>query len=182
MGKQRFWAEIEQEAAKCLIRRLNSSPVLALPDFGKPFFISTEMSDTAASVLLIPHHRNASLKVLVLLLRKERWRCLVRPHIRSSPKMPMAIVAVQVHFCDGNTDPEKQRTSTLHTHRSDRHLWTGSKCGGILQELFCLQRHFPLDGIQMLGWCYHKGAPNLCSSFHRRSIPMMQEAKKIGAV
>ena len=50
--KQFIWTENEDEAARRLIGHLTSSPVLALPDFDKPFFLTTDASDTAVGVML----------------------------------------------------------------------------------------------------------------------------------
>ncbi|CDI75389.1 hypothetical protein, conserved [Eimeria praecox] len=45
-------AEREYEAARNLIRRLPSPPVFSLPDFDKPFFPTTDTSDTEAAVMV----------------------------------------------------------------------------------------------------------------------------------
>ncbi|CDJ30653.1 uncharacterized protein EMH_0006960 [Eimeria mitis] len=50
--KQFIWTENEDEAARRLIGHLTSSPVLALPDFDKPFFLTTDASDAAVGVML----------------------------------------------------------------------------------------------------------------------------------
>ena len=46
------WTDAEAKAAKTLIAHLTSPPVLALPDFDKYFFLSTDASDAAAGVML----------------------------------------------------------------------------------------------------------------------------------
>ena len=46
------WTEAEQMAAQTLISHLVTSPVLALPDFSKPFLLTTDASDKAVGVLL----------------------------------------------------------------------------------------------------------------------------------
>ena len=46
------WTDAEQTAAQTLISHLITSPVLALPDFSKPFFLTTDASDQAVGVLL----------------------------------------------------------------------------------------------------------------------------------
>ena len=46
------WTDAEQTAAQTLISHLVTSPVLALPDFSKPFFLTTDASDQAVGVLL----------------------------------------------------------------------------------------------------------------------------------
>ncbi|CDJ29330.1 Retrotransposon nucleocapsid protein, related [Eimeria mitis] len=50
--KQFIWTENEDEAARRLIGHMTSSPVLALLDFDKPFFLTTDASDTAVAVML----------------------------------------------------------------------------------------------------------------------------------
>ncbi|CDJ28180.1 uncharacterized protein EMH_0099790 [Eimeria mitis] len=51
--KQTIWMENEDEAARRLIGHLTSSPVLALTDFDKSFFLTTYPSDTAIDALSI---------------------------------------------------------------------------------------------------------------------------------
>ena len=49
---QMVWTDVEQTAAQTLISHLVTSPVLALPDFSKPFVLTTDASDQAVGVLL----------------------------------------------------------------------------------------------------------------------------------
>ena len=46
------WTDAEDKAAKTLIAHLTSAPVLALPDFDKHVFVTTDASDAAVGVLL----------------------------------------------------------------------------------------------------------------------------------
>ena len=46
------WTDAENKAAKTLIAHLTSAPVLALPDFDKHFFLTTDASDAAVGVML----------------------------------------------------------------------------------------------------------------------------------
>ena len=47
-----MWADAENKAAKALIAHLTSAPVLALPDFDKHVFLTTDASDAAVGVML----------------------------------------------------------------------------------------------------------------------------------
>lgn len=46
------WGEAQDKAARTLILHLTSSPVLALPDFDKQFFLTADASQTAVGVVL----------------------------------------------------------------------------------------------------------------------------------
>ena len=48
-----MWTDAEDKAAKTLIAHLTSAPVLALPDFDKHFFLTTDARDAAAGVMLL---------------------------------------------------------------------------------------------------------------------------------
>ena len=45
------WTDAEDKAAKTLIAHLTSAPVLTLPDFDKPCFLTTDASDAAVGVM-----------------------------------------------------------------------------------------------------------------------------------
>ena len=47
-----MWTDAENKAAKTLIAHLTSAPVLALPDFDKHFFLTTDASAAAVGVVL----------------------------------------------------------------------------------------------------------------------------------
>ena len=53
------WTEVEGTAAKTLVDCLTSSPVLALPDFNKSFFLATDGSDRVVGVMLSQQTKNS---------------------------------------------------------------------------------------------------------------------------
>ena len=62
-----MWTDEEDKAAKMLRAHLTSAPVLALPDFDKHFFLTTDASDAAVGVMLSRvHNKRMSPKNTIL--------------------------------------------------------------------------------------------------------------------
>lgn len=57
--KQFVWTQAEEVAAKTLISHLTAAPVLALPDFGKQFYLTTDASDAAVGAILSQQAENS---------------------------------------------------------------------------------------------------------------------------
>ena len=48
-----MWTEIQDQSFSALKQALTSAPVLAMPDFSKPFVIETDVSGTGVGVVLM---------------------------------------------------------------------------------------------------------------------------------
>ena len=89
------WTDQCQEAFLELKQRLTSAPLLALPDWSKPFIVDTDASDTGIGAVLSQEHANGEEHVISyasrLLTKPERNYCVTRKEL-------LAVVAFLHHF------------------------------------------------------------------------------------
>lgn len=53
-----YWTEAQEKAYRTLLNAVLSRPVLQLPDFGKPFILRTDASDTGLGAILLQAHED----------------------------------------------------------------------------------------------------------------------------
>ena len=90
-----MWTEQHQNAFQTLQQRICSAPVLAYPNFDKPFVLQTDASDVGLGVVLAQHDGNGGGRVIAYasytLSQRER-------NYSTMEKEALAVVTAMKHF------------------------------------------------------------------------------------
>lgn len=94
-GRAFTWTQESDHAFNALKQKLTSAPILALPNWSKPFLLDTDASETAIGAVLSQVHDDGSEYVIAyasrLLSKQERNYCVTRKEL-------LAVVTFLQHF------------------------------------------------------------------------------------
>ena len=94
-GREFTWAQESDQAFNTLKQKLTSAPVLALPNWSKPFLLDTDASETGIGAVLSQVQDDGSECVMAyasrLLSKQERNYCVTRKEL-------LAVVTFLQHF------------------------------------------------------------------------------------